>query len=110
MDIYSVVLPARYAPKVACYLTVYVVSNWDFELQYAELQKDPDQKSSYDAWVRRFNGSVMIYTDTGIITYPTMQDYLKRNEKFRSLPPDVKTPFDEPDTDENYEQESMPFD
>ncbi len=110
LDIYPVVLPARYAPKVACYLTVYVVSNWDFELQYAELQKDPDQKSSYDAWVRRFNGSVMIYTDTGIVTYPTMRDYLKRNEKFRPLPPDAKTPFDDPDTDENYEQESMPFD
>lgn len=95
MDIYPIDLPARYAPKVACFTTIYVVSNWPFENQYSELQKDPEQQSSYNAWVRRFNGVVKEYTGSGtVITYPTMQDYLQR---FRKLPEGAKTPFDEPE-------------
>lgn len=91
-DIYPIDLPARYSPKVACYNTVYVVSNWDFESQYSELQKDPAQRSSYDAWVRRFNGYVKHYTESDVIVYPTMQDYLQR---FHKIPENVKTPFDD---------------
>ena len=93
LDIYPVTLPARYSPKVACYTTVFVVSNWTFEMQYAELQKDMEQKASYDAWVRRFNGYVKEYTDDGIITYPTMQDYLHRHETFHSVAYET-VPFD----------------
>lgn len=93
LDIYPLDLPARYSPKVACYITVYVVSNWSFENQYSELQKDPEQKTSYSAWVRRFNGVVKEYTESGTVTtYPTMQDYLQR---FKKLPENVKTPFDD---------------
>ena len=102
LDIYPLDLPARYSPKVACYTTVYVISNWTFEMQYAELQKDAEQKSSYDAWVRRFNGFVKDYTDEGIITYPTIQDYLN---SFKKVPKGVKTPF-ETDGD----SEPVPFD
>ena len=71
-------------------------------MQYSEIQKDPEQKSSYEAWIRRFNGYVKEYTDNGIITYPTMQDYLSRNEKFR--------PVDEPVPFETDTQNEMPFD
>ena len=101
-DIYPVTLPARYSPKVCCATTIFVVSNWTFEMQYSEIQKDPEQKSSYEAWIRRFNGYVKEYTDNGIITYPTMQDYLSRNEKFR--------PVDEPVPFETDTQNEMPFD
>ncbi len=94
LDVYPVILPARYSPKVACYTTVFVVSNWTFEMQYSELQKDPEQKSSYEAWIRRFNGYVKEYTENGIITYPTMQDYLKRNEQFRPVDDSEPLPFD----------------
>lgn len=92
LDIYPLTLPARYTPKVACYTLVYVVSNWAFEQQYSEVQKDAEQKNSYEAWVRRFNGVVKEYTDTGIITYPNMQDYLSRFEHFHT--PHEPVPFE----------------
>lgn len=98
LDIYPLILPARYTSKVACYSTVFVVSNWDFESQYSELQKIPEQRSSYEAFIRRFNGFVKVYTDSGIVTYPTIQAYLNRNLPF--APVDEPTPFDETETDE----------
>lgn len=107
LDIYPLVLPARYTPKVACYTTVFVVSNWTFEMQYSELQKDSEQKPSYEAWIRRFNGYVKEYTENGTITYATMQEYLKRNEKFR--PATEPTPFDQANQD-SANDDSMPFD
>ena len=107
LDLYPVILPARYAPKVCCALIIYVISNYSFEQQYAELQKDPEQKSSYEAWVRRFNGYVKEYTEDGIITYPTMQDYLKRNQQFRPVTEPI--PFDS-DSRYSVDDDSMPFD
>ena len=92
LDVYPVTLPARYAPKVGAYTTVYVVSNWHFEQQYSELQKDPEQKSTYNAWVRRFNGEVKEYTDDGIITYSSMKEYLHRIDDFHSVSDDEQ-PF-----------------
>lgn len=93
LDVYPIDLPARYAPKVSCYTTVYVVSNWTFEMQYAELQKDPEQKDSYEAWIRRFNGEVKEYTENGVITYSSMQNYLKRLENFHPVSNDEEIPF-----------------
>ena len=49
------------------------------------------------------NGYVKEYTPDGIITYPTMQDYLQR---FKKIPAGMKTPFD---YDDSGEQENMPF-
>ena len=106
LDIYPLALPARYSPKQCCYTTVVVISNWNFEQQYAELQKDPEQKSSYEAWVRRFTGIVREYTDLNTYTeYPTIQDYLKRNETFRKIPDHMSTPFDR----QNEDSADMPF-
>lgn len=98
LDIYPVTLPARYNPKVACYQEVYIVSNWTFEQEYAEIQKDSEQKATYAAWVRRFSGKVFDYTDAGIVEYPTMMDYLARNEEFYTSP--TPTPFDKPEQSE----------
>ena len=94
LDIYPLTLPARYAPKVCCATTIFVVSNWKFELQYAELQKDHEQKSSYEAWVRRFNGYVKEYTENGVVSYETMENYLKRHEEFHPLQAVDGMPFD----------------
>jgi len=94
LDIYPVQLPARYAPKVGCYVTVFVVSNWTFEQQYAEVQKDVEQRPTYRAWVRRFNGFVKEYTESGVVTYSTMQDYLNRKNSFQPLTKNTITPFD----------------
>lgn len=93
LDIYPMDLPARYSQKVACYTTVYVVSNWMFEMQYSELQKDPEQKASYEAWIRRFNGEVKEYTENGVITYSSIQNYLKRLENFHPVSNDEDIPF-----------------
>ena len=94
LDIYPVQLPARYAPKVGCYVTVFVVSNWTFEQQYAEVQKDVEHRPTYRAWVRRFNGFVKEYTESGVVTYSTMQDYLNRKNSFQPLTKNTITPFD----------------
>lgn len=108
LDIYPVILPARYSNKIACYTTVFVVSNWEFEQQYAELQKDPEQITSYNALIRRFNGYVKEYTPDKVKTYPTMQDYLKRNENFH--PVTTPTPFQSQHQMEISDSEKMPFD
>jgi hypothetical protein len=106
LDVYPVILPARYTPKICCATKIFVVSNWDFEMQFSEIQKDPEQRSSYDAWVRRFNGYVKEYINKDtIITYPTMPDYLNRKKAFR--PVDEPTPFD---IDVEISQNEMPFD
>lgn len=111
LDIYPVTLPARYSPKTGCYTAVFVVSNWTFEQQYAEIQKDREQQSTYSAWVRRFNGFVKEYYEVGKYRlYKSLQEYLQRNEGFQPLPEGVKTPFDKADKKETYEQEKMPFD
>ena len=107
LDIYPVTLPARYSPRVACYDTVFVVSNWTFEQQYAEIQKDSEQRSTYEAWIRRFNGFVKEYYDVGKYRlYNSMQEYLHRHEQFHVIPEGTKTPFDE---EGEYNQQELPF-
>jgi hypothetical protein len=102
LDIYPLSLPARYAPKVMAATTIFVVSNWEFEQQYDNLPNNSKQITTYEAWLRRFNGYVKEYYDVGKFNYyETLNDYLHR---FKSIGKDVQTPFD---TDEN---ETMPFD
>ena len=45
LDIYPVMLPARYYDRVACYTTVYIPSNIPLEQQYTEIQR-----SNLEAW------------------------------------------------------------
>lgn len=105
LDIYPCTLPARYSPKVACYDTVYVVSNWEFEQQYAELQKEPDKVFDYEAWVRRFNGFVKEYYAEGQYRlYNSMFEYLHRHENFRTIPEGTKIPFDK---EPEFKQENL---
>lgn len=53
LDGYPLRLPARYNDKVACYNKVYIVSNWDFEKQYAYYKDNSPE--TYIAWLRRIN-------------------------------------------------------
>ena len=39
LDIYPIILPARYNDRVACYTTVYLTSNIPLEAQYQEIQR-----------------------------------------------------------------------
>ncbi len=107
LDIYPVTLPARYNPKVGCYTTVFVVSNYEFEQQYPELQKDPEMQSTYEAWVRRFNGIVKEYSKNGIKVYNTLQEYLKRKFVFHQVV--EPTPFDETKNQQIEIDYGMPF-
>lgn len=59
LDIYPLQLPSRYNNKVACYTTVYIVSNWILGLQYNEVQLN--YKHSWEAFLRRIS-RVRVYT------------------------------------------------
>lgn len=56
LDGYPVMLPCRYADRVACFTKVYVVSNLAFEEQYPILQVE--QPASWAAFKRRFQGHI----------------------------------------------------
>ena len=99
-DIYPIQLPARYSNKVACYETVYIISNWTLEEQYAEVQKDNPE--SWKAFLRRIH-EVRIYAEDGTITtYDSIEKYLHRNEQFHK-------PTNEEANFIPFTQEELPF-
>lgn len=51
LDIYPVMLPARYVDRVACYTKVYILSNLPLDKQYTSVQKD--DPATWNAFVRR---------------------------------------------------------
>jgi len=53
LDGYPMRLPARYNNKVACYLKVYIVSNWQYEQQYENIQANYPE--TYKAFERRIS-------------------------------------------------------
>lgn len=54
LDGYPVALPARFFDKAAEFTTVYIVSNWDLNEQYPQVQEsDP---VTWQAFMRRING------------------------------------------------------
>ena len=53
LDGYPVMLPCRYADKVACFDTVYVISNIPLEEQYPNIQRD--EPETWKALLRRFD-------------------------------------------------------
>lgn len=80
LDIYPLELPARYANKYACYETVYIISNWELEKQYSEVQTDSPE--TWKAFLRRIH-EVRVYQEDGsIIVYDSVEKYLRRNEEF----------------------------
>lgn len=83
LDIYPIALPARYTNKWAMFTTVYIVSNWRFEQQYEELQKDINQTETYAAFMRRINGVVKYYkSQEEIIVYNTLRNYFNRPKEW----------------------------
>ena len=53
LDIYPLMLPARYQDRVACYTTVYITSNISLEEQYRDIQRD--KLETWRAFLRRIN-------------------------------------------------------
>lgn len=91
-DIYPIELPSRYANKFACYNKVYIVSNWELEKQYSEMQYDDPE--TWQAFLRRIH-KVIHYKDTNeVIEYPSVQAYLKRNSDFIMIGENEENPFE----------------
>lgn len=92
-DIYPLELPARFSNKYACYDTVYIISNWELEKQYSELQKD--DISSWKAFLRRIS-EVRVYKDLNdIVIYNSVEEYFNRKMNFISVSDMENVPFDE---------------
>ena len=64
LDIYPVMLPARYYDRVACYTTVYITSNIPLDQQYPEIQKC--KLETWNAFLRRIH-TVTEYRKGGFI-------------------------------------------
>lgn len=78
-DVYPVELQARYSNKIACFTTVYIVSNWPLEKQYADAQVN--DKETWLAFLRRIT-KVMIFEKNGIQEFNSVKDYFRFvNEK-----------------------------
>lgn len=78
-DIYPLELPSRYANKFACYNRVYIISNWDLEKQYWEVQKNDND--SWKAFLRRIH-KVIVYDVSGNVKeYASVKEYLERKQK-----------------------------
>ncbi len=69
LDIYPIMLPARYNDKVACYTTVYITSNLPLDKQYVSIQVEKPE--TWKAFLRRIN-KVVEYTDKGKYTTTTL--------------------------------------
>ena len=65
LDIYPLMLPARFNDKVACYDTVYITSNISLSEQYSEVQHYKPE--TWKAFIRRINFLVE-YTDVNTYT------------------------------------------
>lgn len=61
LDIYPIMLPARYNDRVACYTTVYLTSNIPLEAQYQESQRY--QLETWYAFLRRIHNVIEYLPD-----------------------------------------------
>lgn len=64
LDIYPLMLPARYNDRVACYTTVYLTSNLPLERQYPETQRNALE--TWKAFLRRIHVVREFYHDGSV--------------------------------------------
>ena len=65
LDVYPLMMPARYNDRVACYTRVYITSNIPLEYQYTAVQAQrPD---TWKAFLRRIH-KIVHYTENGVVT------------------------------------------
>lgn len=86
LDIYPLVLPARYSNKRACYTKVYIISNVPLYQQYEWYQKN--EPETWKGLARRIH-RIRIHTDKGVVE-KTTEEYL---DGFSPLTGE-RTPFD----------------
>lgn len=90
-DIYPLELPSRFTNKFACYNKVYIISNWELERQYYEMQRE--DKESWEAFLRRIHKVIVYGNDGNIIEYNSVKSYFDRKD-FMKVDDNVKLPFD----------------
>lgn len=61
LDIYPLMLPARYADKIACYTTVYITSNLALSEQYKDVQAEKPE--TWKAFLRRITKTIYYSSD-----------------------------------------------
>lgn len=87
LDGYPLALPCRYSDRIACYTTVFIISNIDLRQQYTEQQRlDPE---SWLAFLRRIH-HITVFQDKRTVTCSTDQ-YLNG---FHPIGNYVEIPFD----------------
>lgn len=86
LDGYPLELPCRYANKIACFEKVYIVSNWELEKQYENIQQD--HLETWKAFLRRID-NVKEYTGTEIIEKRTDR-YLEEANDFKEIKADPR--------------------
>lgn len=93
IDIYPIELPRRYSNVWAGYSYVYIVSNISLEEQYPDVQENSPE--TWRALLRRIH-EVQIYQKDGtIVTYNSVEEYMKRKNEFHPVSDDITIPFDE---------------
>lgn len=74
LDGYPLNLPARYAPRVACYTTVVIISNIDLCEQYPNVQKY--EPATWKAFLRRIHKVIEYKADGSTIDHGNAMDYI----------------------------------
>lgn len=75
LDIYHLELPARYSNRIACYTTVYIISNWALEDQYKDIQIS--HPSTWKAFLRRIHDVSYFAKGGTVTTYNSVEEYFK---------------------------------
>ncbi len=77
LDGYPLKLEARYSDKVACFNKVYIISNLPLEQQYPNVRDE--SREVWRAFLRRINKVVWYKSETQIINYNSVDEYLHRD-------------------------------
>ena len=85
-DVFPMELPARFSNKFACYNTIYIVSNWELEKQYSEMQKEDPE--SWKAFIRRIHEVHVYKSRDNIEIYNSVEEYMKRDNSFGEIEED----------------------
>ena len=78
LDGYPILLPCRYANRVACFTKVYIISNIPLEYQYPAIRVETP--AIWNAFIRRIH-RVVHYTDKGQYDELTTQEYFAPRQK-----------------------------
>ena len=74
LDGYPLNLPARYAPRVACYTSVYIISNIDLREQYPNVQQA--EPATWKAFLRRIHKVIEYRKNGPPIHHGNAMDYI----------------------------------